>query len=635
MKKCFFFLLSLSLYTVGSLRAQDYSVISIPDSLKENASAVIRMDQKVVEAGNSGIRTKATFAITVLNHSGNDLNSFVQYYDSDKKIKSVRATAYDRFGKKIQKFSQSDFKDYSAVSGFSLYEDNRVIYFKPHINQIPYTIEYEYETHSREFLSFPRWYPVRAYNVSTLYSEYQIILPKEYKVNIREFNLPSPARITEDNKEKTITFRLENFQAIESEPHSPHIDTYLPMAMVVPQNFTLDKYPGSFESWGSFGNWVHDLIKDRNDLSEEAIEKVKAQIGDAKKDMEKIRILYNYLQSTTRYVSIQLGIGGYQPFSADYVYTNGYGDCKALTNYMKSMLEVAGIESFYALVKAGRTKEKIYEDFPNQQFNHVILCVPVAQDTLWLECTSQTNPLGYLGFFTDDRYALLIEKDNSKLVRTKSYSMQENLQNRTARVVIHPDKLALEADVHTWYSGKQYESVDDLIHESQEDQKEALLKSVDIPEFQLQEFAIEKKDSEINPSGEIHLKLEANNYLSVSGDRLFLPLNLMNKTDYVPPRLKERKNDIYFSYNYSDTDTIIYELPENYSVEYKPDNILISEPFGSYSVEVIEKDNQLLFIRKRSMKKGSYDPSLYESLINYYETVRKGDKLKALLKKVS
>ncbi|MEZ5148898.1 MAG: hypothetical protein R2759_17955 [Bacteroidales bacterium] len=53
--------------------------------------------------------------------------------------------------------------------------------------------------------------------------------------------------------------------------------------------------------------------------------------------------------------------------------------------------------------------------------------VPLANDTLWLECTNQDMPFAYLGTFTDNRRALAITDNGGVLVRTKSYEADSNL----------------------------------------------------------------------------------------------------------------------------------------------------------------------------------------------------------------
>ena len=132
---------------------------------------------------------------------------------------------------------------------------------------------------------------------------------------------------------------------------------------------------------------------------------------------EQIKILYHYLQDETRYVNISIKTGGLKPFPAAFVTEKKYGDCKALTNYMKAMLSHIGITSYYSKIFAADAVKNIDKSFPSQQFNHVILCVPFEKDTIWLDCTSK-GPFNYLGTFTQNRDAYIIKKNSSFFAKT-------------------------------------------------------------------------------------------------------------------------------------------------------------------------------------------------------------------------
>jgi hypothetical protein len=96
------------------------------------------------------------------------------------------------------------------------------------------------------------------------------------------------------------------------------------------QIFKLDNYKGDMSTWKGFGKFIYELSKGRDVLPDDIKQQVKSLTARASSDVEKIKILYDYLQKNTRYISIQLGLGGWQPFEATYVAKKGYGDCKAL-----------------------------------------------------------------------------------------------------------------------------------------------------------------------------------------------------------------------------------------------------------------------------------------------------------------
>jgi len=91
---------------------------------------------------------------------------------------------------------------------------------------------------------------------------------------------------------------------------------------------------------------------------------------------KKAKAIYEYVQNNTRYISVQIGLGGWKPISAKEVDDKKYGDCKGLTNYTKALLNLVDIESNYCVVYSGSEIQDISEDFTSMQGNHVILNIP-------------------------------------------------------------------------------------------------------------------------------------------------------------------------------------------------------------------------------------------------------------------
>jgi len=113
------------------------------------------------------------------------------------------------------------------------------------------------------------------------------------------------------------------------------------------------------------------------------------------------------MQAKTHYISVQLGIGGIQPFLASDVDKQNYGDCKALVNYTQALLKAVDIDSYYCIVQSGRAyKVDLLKDFPSMQGNHIILCLPFKNDTTWADCTQPNHPFWLFGRFYGRPYRI-------------------------------------------------------------------------------------------------------------------------------------------------------------------------------------------------------------------------------------
>ena len=145
----------------------EYNFLSIADSLKENANAVIRLNQidiHISSQRNMNIITKRV--VTVLNEKGLDAIDAVESYDKRTTIKNIEAAVYDASGKEIKKIKRKDFKDQSAVGGGTLFSDNRYLYLDYTPIQYPFTIVFDSEIETSTTAFIPEWYPLNSYFVS-------------------------------------------------------------------------------------------------------------------------------------------------------------------------------------------------------------------------------------------------------------------------------------------------------------------------------------------------------------------------------------------------------------------------------------------------------------------------------------
>jgi hypothetical protein len=382
------------------------------------------------------------------------------------------------------------------------------------------------------------------------------------------------------------------------------------------------------KTWDDFGRWIASLNKGRNILPQSTKDKVLQLTKDAKSKEEKIRILYEFVQNKTRYVSIQLGIGGFQPFEASVVDQNGYGDCKALSNYMVALLDAVSIRSHYALIRAGSDAEPLLEDFPSTQFNHALVAVPNGRDTLWLECTSQTNPFGYQGFHTGDRKALLITETGATLVNTNHYTAEENILKRVADVYLETNGDGT-AKVKTTYAGLRYEvrGLSNVVSGQVDEQKKWILDNTRIPTFDLIKSDFRQFKNRI-PSAVVDLELGLRRYCTVSGKRLFLIPNLMNRSTFIPEKMETRKTNVVTHYPYTDSDTIKYHIPEDLYPEVLPSPVTIKSQFGEYECSFKMDQGSVVYIRNLKIFKGEFPAAAYNDYVEFFKKVNRADNTK-------
>ncbi|MCE7862253.1 MAG: DUF3857 domain-containing protein [Bacteroidetes bacterium CHB5] len=607
-----------------------YPVLLIPATLKENANVVIRNEEitfKIISKSRAIYSVKSAY--TILNDKGKRFASEVVPYDKLSKINRFNATAYDAMGKQIKKLKSSDLYDQAAFDGFSLYSDNRIKVADVTQNVYPYTVEFEYEIEYKSLFFIPSYTPLYSEKVSLEKSSYTLIFPKELEPRYKTQNVSQEvSRQKTSDGQESLTWNFENISPLQFELNGPLREDLVARISVAPSSFSYEGYEGTMDSWDSFGQWINSLNKGRDVLPAETVQKIKQLTAPLNSTEEKVKAVYNYMQNKTRYVSIQLGIGGHQPFEASVVDNTGYGDCKALSNYTVAMLAAAGIKANYVLINAGDNQSEMKIDFPSSQFNHVIAAVPNGADTLWLECTSQTNPFGWMGSFTGNRYALMITEQGGKVVRTPAYHAEVNTQMRKASVTLDLNGNA-KASVKTVYAGLQYEnnSLDAVINKQADDHRKWIQNNTQIPSFDVGKFSFKNNKNKI-PSAEVEVEYTLNRLATVNGKRIFLTPNLMNRNGYVPEKLEKRNTHIVLRTPYLDIDTIEYTIPEIIYPEFVPEPVKIKSRFGEYEASYQLDQGKVIYIRRIKMNKGEFPAESYTEFQEFYKNVSKADQAK-------
>lgn len=620
----------LFLLTSFQITSQEnyYNSLKIDKDLIKNANAIVRYDNihLSIESYDKMVYTNKRI-VTVLNENGSTKVGAHMGYSDNISIKKIEARVYNAFGIEIKKFKKNDFEDQSAVPGGTLYSNNRVKYLRYTPINYPYTIVFETEVEYRTTAFLPGWRIIEGFYVSTQNAEYKITNNSGIDVKVKTSNFEEFGIKKIDDNHYTAT----NLKAIKQEDYSPSFKSYTPNLKAALVEFNMEGVKGTNTSWQDFGKWVNDkLLFDTKQLPDEVVQKVKNLTADATTDIEKAKIVYQYMQDKTRYISVQVGIGGWKPMLAEDVDKLGYGDCKALSNYTKALLDAVNVQSHYALVYGDGDIVNIEKEFSSQQGNHAILGVKNKEDYIWLECTSQSSPFGYTANFTDDRDVLVITPEGGEIVHTKAYKTSENLLDTKAKITLDVNG-GFSAMVNSKSFGTQYgyhEMVEKETLKEQKLQIKNYWSYINNLEVNSNEY-INNKDSIVFTE---KLSLTATKYASKTGDRILLKPNFFNRVEEAPKRYIERKLPFEVERGFTVVDEYEITIPSTLEVEAMMTPVSINNKFGEYNASVEKMENKLVYKRKFILNKGSYLKEEYKAFRKFWIKVIKSDNSKIVFK---
>lgn len=582
-----------------------------------NFDAELIFQQTDISVKNGKLQKQVYNEIQINNRDGEVYTKIKIPYSKLSRLSNLKAKIKDADGREIRKLKNSEIVKKSAISDFSLYEDDFILEFTLKHNKYPYTITYSYQYNINEFLYLEYWVPVLDNDVPTREAILNVSTPVDYKIQYLNRNTAEPLI---DTVENIINYQWKSgYNDIKKEEvYSPALYTFFPSVRIVPLNFYFDQ-PGSFSTWQSYGSWQNKLIQSELKMPDTEINKIQSIVKGTQDEKEKVKLLYHYLQDATRYINITLETGGLKPYPPSYVATNKYGDCKALTNYFKSVLESVGIQSYYTKIFASVTKNTLDLDFPSQQFNHAILYVPLKNETLWLDCTSK-GPFNYIGIHNQNRDAFIINKDSSFFKRTPGLAPQNVLEYRNVKVFYSNSNKDFNVKFHNSFKGYSFEKLLNFEKEYSETYKSIIARNHFVePGFELKDFKVivNHRDS---------LEILAD-YEAVSQDiyKAYGNNVIINNISFSLPNFEKpesRKLPVQIDYPIYKIDTLFYDLVPGFKVNKNFTNQVIDSKFGKYKIEFFVTDMNIQVVKSVLINPGYYPTADYAEFYLFIKKIR-------------
>jgi transglutaminase-like putative cysteine protease len=527
-------------------------------------------------------------------------------------IRRIEGEVRDADGRTIRKYAPGDAIDVDLSDPSTLAEDNGARLFSLAHHRYPYEIEYRYDLRMETLLLWPAWRPQSEFPVRSSTYRVRVDPGVEYRVHAR--GIPDSAETSSADDRYVREWTVGPLPPWEWVEWSAPEDLHRMELRFAPRAFLVQGHKGSLESWDGLAAWYRSLAEDRYELEDRDREKIRRLAGSSVSPRETVTSLYEHLQSSCRYVAVELGIRGWQPAPAKDVSANQYGDCKDLTTLMIAMLDVAGIRAYPALTLT-RDAGVVQADFPANQFNHCIAFVPMETDTMWLECTSGNHVAGDLPAPVEGADVLVVLDGEGKLLRTPVSAAQHNRMESRVEGTVDPDG-TLQFRTQLIATGDEADALRLRFRGEPEDAVRRWL--IDrlgrrASGVTLDHLEIANVESGFDRPVQLLARGTLARFATVTGTRILINPNLFHRTD-PGPDLEGRETAVLYRHPFEHVDSARIRLPVGYSLETGPDPVRLESTVGVFRSAAIVDREELRYQRSFRLDRRRIAPEDFPEL---------------------
>lgn len=260
-------------------------------------------------------------------------------------------------------------------------------------------------------------------------SRYIVDLPESLTPRIRERNL-NFARLTQTVKGRRVyTWATRDIaRPPRPEPFAADSnDFYMSVAIAAPMQ------------WSRIGSWYAGLAKDRYALTPEIRRVLDTVVAKSKTADDSLRAVHRWVAQDFRYVSVSLGIGGYQPRTPAKMFETGFGDCKDKATMFVAAARTLGRTAYPVLLASGGGVDTTMPSI--DQFDHAIAAVRNADGKYtYFDLTSELTPYGSIPTPYQGEFGIVVHDDGvTEEIRFPLESIGANYSETLVSGELSPD----------------------------------------------------------------------------------------------------------------------------------------------------------------------------------------------------
>ncbi len=635
--KNLFLLLSFFL-SISISYSQGYSTNSLSEDITNNSDLIVRSSTEIHDIqSESVIKSSYHYAYTLMNHRMGLQNVRVYYENNISKIKDLKINIYDANGFLVSKVKKKDITTQKAYSQMNMADDLMFLYYENNYKSFPLTIEVSYTQESRYAATIPSFRPYPFQNHCRTFVE-----QSSYEIIGNKSDITFKAKNVEGYKEfinmssYPMKVQVNNLPILKKESYTPPAEELLPQFYYARKKGKFNKTKVEFSDWESYGKWMYDAyLEDKLKLTPETIDEITDYVEGYSDPFEKAKKVYEYVVDNTRYISIQLGEGGLEPFPAEETHDKKYGDCKALSIYTLALMKAVEVPAFYTIIQAGTDAQEHFEhDFASiQQGNHAIIGIEIEGDTVYADCTTSHIPFGTISSFTDGRWAVGINEEGGKILKTTKYKDKENASEHNSFLQIDPSAKTLNIRYNGTQKGVHISENNRFTSFSEEDLTKKVFPYLH-PSFSKETFQnanLKYDQTSIKESFEISTK----KFISTAGNYIMIPLQI-HSFPYQELSGQDRTMPFYFKDGYHKTYHTEIEIPEGYELVEKIEEENIESIFGSYTIEASSKDEGFIQLKiDIKTKSGTFPAHTAEIFNKWLSEIKTAEKTNIIFKPIS